>query len=112
MIYKWSKTCTRTDCGTECCWGNQLIYKYKVWSQTMMCAFPRSFLSTQWNDMMIQNLIEYSGIKEAGQNINNLRYAYDIVLVAENKEHLQQLLDIVEEESRKERLELNGKRQK
>ncbi|GFO27553.1 catenin (cadherin-associated protein), alpha 3 [Plakobranchus ocellatus] len=50
------------------------------------------------------------GIKVGGQNINNLRYADDTVLIAENKEDLQKLLNIVEEESRKKGLELNSKK--
>ena len=32
------------------------------------------------------------GIKIAGININNLRYAYDTTLIAENKEELKSLL--------------------
>ncbi|GFO15752.1 hypothetical protein PoB_004225700 [Plakobranchus ocellatus] len=51
-----------------------------------------------------------NAIKVGGQNINNLRYADDTVLIAENKEDLQKLLNIVEEESRKKRLELNSKK--
>ena len=38
-----------------------------------------------------------------------MRHADDTVLMPENKEDLQQLLDIVEEESRKKGLELNNK---
>ncbi|GFO01465.1 hypothetical protein PoB_002797000 [Plakobranchus ocellatus] len=40
------------------------------------------------------------------------RYADDTVLIAENKEDLQKLLNIVEEESRKKGLELNSKKTK
>ncbi|GFO16572.1 catenin (cadherin-associated protein), alpha 3 [Plakobranchus ocellatus] len=50
------------------------------------------------------------GIKVGGQNINNLRYADDTVLIAENKEDLQKLLNIVDEESRKKGLELNSEK--
>ncbi|GFN82240.1 endonuclease-reverse transcriptase [Plakobranchus ocellatus] len=50
------------------------------------------------------------GIKVGGQNINNLRYTDDTVLIAENKEDLQKLLNIVEEESRKKGLEPNSKK--
>ena len=55
----------------------------------------------------MQNLEENSGIKVGGHNLNNLRHADDAVIKPENKEALQQLLDIVEEESRKKGLELN-----
>ena len=42
-----------------------------------------------------------SGIKIAGRNINNHRYADDITLMAENKEELKSLLMKVKEESEK-----------
>ena len=42
-----------------------------------------------------------TGIKIAGRNINNLRYAYDTTLMAESKEELQRLLMKVKEESEK-----------
>ena len=47
-----------------------------------------------------------AGIKTAGRNINNLRYAYDTTLMAENKE-LKSLLIEVKEESEKVGLKLN-----
>ena len=40
-------------------------------------------------------------IKIAGKNINNLRYADDTILMAENKEELKSLLMKVKEESEK-----------
>ena len=40
-------------------------------------------------------------IKIAGRNINNLRYADDITLMAESKEELKSLLMKVKEESEK-----------
>ena len=39
-----------------------------------------------------------AGIKIAGRNINNLRYADDTTLIAENKEELKSLLVKVKEE--------------
>ena len=42
-----------------------------------------------------------AGIKIAGRNINNLRYAHDITLLAEIKEELKSLLMKVKEESEK-----------
>ena len=42
-----------------------------------------------------------AGIKTAGRNINNLRYAYDTTLMAENEEELKSLLMKVKEESGK-----------
>ena len=40
-------------------------------------------------------------IKIAGRNINNLRYAYDTILMAESEEELKSLLKIVKKESEK-----------
>ena len=48
-----------------------------------------------------------AGIKIAGRNINNLRYADDITLIAENEEELKSLLIKVKEESEKVGLKLN-----
>ena len=47
------------------------------------------------------------GIKIAGRNINNLRYAEDTTLVAESEEELKNLLTKVKEESEKVDLKLN-----
>ena len=48
-----------------------------------------------------------AGIKIAGRNINNLRYADDITLMAESGEELKSLLMRVKEESEKVGLKLN-----
>ena len=48
-----------------------------------------------------------TGIKIAGRNTNNLRYADDTTLMAENKEELKSLLMGVKEESEKTVLELS-----
>ena len=50
-----------------------------------------------------------AGIKTAGRNINNLRYAHDTTLMAESKE-LKSLLMKVKEESEKVGLKLNIQR--
>ena len=48
-----------------------------------------------------------AGVKIAGRNVNNLRYADDTTLVAESKEELKSLLMKVKEESEKVGLKLN-----
>ena len=48
-----------------------------------------------------------AGIKIAGRNINNLRYAEDSILMAESEEKLKSLLMKVKEESEKVGLKLN-----
>ena len=47
------------------------------------------------------------GIKTAGRNTNNLRYADDTTFMAESKEELKKLLMKVKEESDKSGLKLN-----
>ena len=49
----------------------------------------------------------HAGIKIAGRNINNLRYADDTTLIAESEEELKSLLMKVKEESEKVGLKLN-----
>ena len=53
-----------------------------------------------------------AGIKIAGRNINNLRYADDITLMAESEEELKSLLMKVKEESEIAGLKLNNQKTK
>ena len=53
-----------------------------------------------------------AGIKIAGININNLRYADDTTLMAESEEELKSLLIRVKEESEKVGLKLNMQKTK
>ena len=53
-----------------------------------------------------------AGIKIAGRNINNLRYADDTTLLAESEEELKNLLMKMKEESEKVGLKLNTQKMK
>ena len=53
-----------------------------------------------------------AGIKIAGRNVNSLRYADDITLMAESEEELKSLLMKVKEESEKIGLKLNIQKMK
>ena len=53
-----------------------------------------------------------AGIKIAGRNINNLRYADDTTLMAESEEELKSLLMNVKQESEKVGLKLNTQKTK
>ena len=53
-----------------------------------------------------------AGIKIAGRNINNLRYASDTTLIAETKEELKSLLMKVKKESEKAGLKLSIQKMK
>ena len=57
-----------------------------------------------WNAKLDES---QAGIKIAGRNINNLRYAYDTTLTAESEEELKSLLMKVKEKSEKVGLKLN-----
>ena len=57
-----------------------------------------------WNSRLDES---QAGIKIAGRNINNLRYADDTTLMAESKEELKNLLMKVKVESEKSGLKLN-----
>ena len=61
--------------------------------------------STSWENAGLEEA--QVGIKIAGRNINNLRYADDTTLVAESEEELKSLLMKVKEESEKVGLKLN-----
>ena len=53
-----------------------------------------------------------AGIKTAGRNINNFRYAHDTTLTAESEEKLKNLLIKVKEESEKAGLKLSIQKMK
>ena len=53
-----------------------------------------------------------AGIKTAGENANNLRYADDTILMAESEEELKSLLMKVKDESEKVGLKLNIQKMK
>ena len=57
-----------------------------------------------WNTRLVE---AQAGIKIAGRNINNLRYADDTTLMSESEEELKSLLMKVKEESEKVGLKLN-----
>ncbi|GFO10081.1 endonuclease-reverse transcriptase [Plakobranchus ocellatus] len=63
-----------------------------------------------YSETILRNLDEYPGIRIGGRMINNLRYADDTVLIAENKEDLQKLIDIAATKSKRMGLELNSKK--
>ena len=62
--------------------------------------------------MLFKVIEAQAGIKIAGRNINNLRYADDTTLMAESEEELKSLLMKVKEESEKVGLKLNIQKMK
>ena len=66
-------------------------------------------LSATAPDLGLGSLVEeaQAGIKIAGKNINNVRYADETTLITESEEELKSLLIKVKEESEKVGLKLN-----
>ena len=68
------------------------------------CLFNLYIEYIMWNAGLNE---AQAGIKIAGRNINNLRYADDTILMAENRKELKSLLMKMKEESEKTDLKLN-----
>ena len=63
-----------------------------------------------YTDIIFRNIDQRPGIKIGGHTINNLRYADDTVLLAENETELQQILDTVKTQSERYGLFINVKK--
>ena len=77
-----------------------------VWYSHLFQNFPQFIVIHTVKGFGIVNEAE-AGIKIAGRNINNLRYADDTTLMAESAEELKSLLMKVKQESEKVGLKLN-----
>ena len=101
-------------CVTACCtwpplWhvlSNHTIFCNKsLWSLEHIVIPPVHFLYAELDEAQ-------AGIKIAGRNINNLRYADDTTLMAESEEELKSLSMKVKEENEKVGLKLNIQKMK
>ena len=63
-----------------------------------------------YSETILRNIEECPGLKVNGENINNIRYADDTVLIADSEKNLQLLLDTVVTESERKGLLLNVKK--
>ena len=86
------------------------------WFQTGKGVHQSCILSPCLFNLYVENITEnaglhevQAGIKTAGRNINNLRYADDIILTAESEEELKRLLMKVKQ-SEKADIKLNNKK--
>ena len=83
----------------------------KEYDKVVYChpAYLTYIKSTSWNAGLEE---AQAGIKIAGRNINNLRYADDTILMGESEEELKSLLMKVKEEGEKAGLKLNIQKMK
>ena len=63
-----------------------------------------------YSEDILRNLSEARGLIIGGCNINNLRYADDIVLIADSREKLQEMLDIINTHRKAKGLSINLKK--
>ena len=90
--------------------GHEMTYWFKIRKRVHQGCLLSLCLFNFYAEYIMRNtgLEEaQAGIKIAGRNINNLRYADDTTLVAESKEELKSLLMKVKVESEKVGLKLN-----
>ena len=82
----------------------------KEYVRAVYCLIYLPCLFNLYAEYIIQNATldeSQAGIKIAGRNINNLKYADDTTLMAQSEEELKRLLMKVKEESEKASLKLN-----
>ena len=84
--------------------GSKLRREYVKAVYCHSCLFNLYTEYIMWNPGLDE---AQAGIKIAGRNINNLRYADDTTLLAESEEELKSLLMKVKEESEKVGLKVN-----
>ena len=93
-------------------WNNRLVSNWER-------STPRFYIVTCLFNLYAESITQnagldkaQAGIKIAGRNISNLRYAEDTTLMAENEEELKRLLMKVKEESEKVGLKLSIQKSK
>ena len=84
-------------------WNNRLVPNWER-LQSSPCLFNFYAEYILWNARLNES---QAGIQISGRNINNLSYADDTTLMAENEEELNSLLMKVKEEREKAGLKLN-----
>ena len=86
-----------------------LLLRLLLFSHNLRAVFSPCLFNLDAEYIMLNDGLDeaQAGIKIAGRNINNLRYADDMTLMAEREEELKSLLMKVKEESEKVGLKLN-----
>ncbi|GFR72740.1 endonuclease-reverse transcriptase [Elysia marginata] len=76
------------------------------------CILSPSILIRYSEILLQETLEEKRGISLNGENITNVRYADDTVIIAETSESLQQMLDSIAESCKTYGMEMNAKKTK
>ena len=102
------ETCMQVKKQQKWTWNNGVVPNWKR-SMSRLCMLSPCLFNLYaeyilWNAGLDE---AQAGIKTAGRNINNLRYADDTTLIAESEEVLKCLMMKVKEESEKADLKLN-----
>ena len=63
--------------------------------------------NTLYSEMILRSIFELEGIRVGGENINNIRYADDTVLIADSEQNLQELLNVANRASEQNGLKIN-----
>ena len=63
-----------------------------------------------YSELILRELEDLPGLVVGGQNVNNIRYADETVLIVDSEEKLKKLLSKVVEESKNKRLTINCKK--
>ena len=95
--------------------GHGTIYWFQIWKGVHQGCILSLCLFNFYAEYILRNVgmeEAQAGIKIAGKNINNLRYADDTTLMAESEMELKSLLTKVKEESEKVVLKLNIQKMK
>lgn len=103
-LYWKQKACVKID-GQETEWQN---IKRGV---RQGCVLSPDLFSL-YGEVIMRKTTECEGISIGGRNINNIRYADDTVLIADTRQKLQEMLNIVKEESEIKGLTINVRKTK
>ena len=106
-LYAGQEAIVRTEHGkTNCFQIGKGVCQGCLWTPRLFNFYAEYIM---WNAGLDE---AQAGIKNAGRNINNLRYADDTILMAESEEELKSVLRKVKEESEKAGLKLNFQKAK
>ena len=105
-LYAGQEATVRIGHGTDWFQIGKGVYQGCMWSPCLFNLYAEYIMRNARPDEA------QAGIKIAGRNINNFRYADDTTLMIESKEELKSLLMKVKEESEKAGLKLNIQKMK